>query len=221
MNFNQQKFCQLLRELSTDQNWDQLKFYHYQITDSTNQQLWQLIDQGNQGFLVAIASQQTAGRGQWGRRWLSELGGLYLSVAITPNLSVNNASHLTICTAYGVANILRNYHIPVCLKWPNDLFLENRKLGGIKTETRIYQKNITHAIIGIGINWNNPIPKNGITLKSFLNNHQDSEINSLEMLAAITLIGLWQGYQYYLQVGINSLLTNYLELLIENQEDSF
>ena len=180
----------------------------YDIIPSTNQKIWELIDRGNNLPIVAIACQQTAGRGQWGRKWHSKPGGLYLSLGIETAIDPNNANHLTIATATGIAHSLRKYNIPVLLKWPNDLIIDGKKLGGIKIETRIQKEKISRAVIGVGINWQNIVPEVGINLKSY-----SSEITSLEMLAAITVRGILAGYQNYLDFGIENILPSYLEIL--------
>jgi BirA family transcriptional regulator, biotin operon repressor / biotin---[acetyl-CoA-carboxylase] ligase len=163
---------------------------------------------------VAIALEQTAGRGQWGRQWESELGGLYLSVAISPGLKLECYPHLVMSTAWGIAKILRDCDLPVCLKWPNDLILEGHKLGGIKIETRTEQQQITTAIIGVGINWANNTPEVGISLQSYYRNCiKPPQIDSLEALAALTTYGIISGYRYYLDSGIEKLLTSYCSIL--------
>ncbi|MGH2412719.1 MAG: biotin--[acetyl-CoA-carboxylase] ligase, partial [Microcystaceae cyanobacterium] len=163
--------------------------------------------------IVAIATEQTAGRGQWGRQWQSQPGGLYLSVALAPQIPATHAPHLTLCSAWGIATAIRHYQIPVLLKWPNDFILEGRKLGGIKSETHIQQEIITQVVIGVGLNWTNPVPEVGITLQSFLQVQSNPAITSLEMLAAIALDGLLAAYQDYLSNGIETLLPSYLDLL--------
>ena len=60
---------------------------------STNTKLWELIDRGDKCPLGAIALQQTAGKGQWGHRWVSTAGGLYLSVGLDLDLEINNYPH--------------------------------------------------------------------------------------------------------------------------------
>ena len=177
----------------------------FEVIPSTNQKLWQMIEQGEPLPIAAIALAQTAGRGQWGRQWQSDLGGLYLSAGLETQIPVANAAHLTICSAWGIATALRECQIPVCLKWPNDLILEGRKLGGIKTETRLQQGQIRQAVIGVGINWSNPVPDGGINLAQ--------TTITLEKLTATTLQGLLAGYQHYLSVGVEPLLSSYLTLL--------
>lgn len=213
----------------------------YETLPSTNQKLWNLLDAGAKPGTVVIATQQTAGRGQWGRQWSSPVGGLYLSVAISPNLPAQQSYQLTLCSAWGIATALRDRGIPVYLKWPNDLILygrqgvegtsgvsnpavarrdalitsqlpHERKLGGILTETKVQQGRITKAIVGVGINWANPVPESGINLQSLLD-QPGGTITSLEMLAAITLIGIAFGNQRSL-AGIDTLLPDYEKLLI-------
>lgn len=185
----------------------------FETLPSTNQTLWELLNQGATSGTIVIASQQTAGRGQWGRQWQSTQGGLYLSVALAPNLPAPNSAQLTLCCAWGVATALRRYDIPVFLKWPNDLLLLGRKLGGILTETRVHQGQITKAVVGIGINWSNDVPETGIALQSFCKEKSISGVKSLEMLAAIVIQGLKIGYQRWSEQGIEILLSSYLELL--------
>ncbi|EAZ90823.1 biotin--[acetyl-CoA-carboxylase] ligase [Crocosphaera chwakensis] len=182
----------------------------FDTVTSTNEVIWQLLAEENSFPVVAIASQQTAGRGQWGRNWVSHAGGLYLSIGLNVNLEAQNASHLTLFSGWGIAQSLRRYGLPVKLKWPNDLILERGKLGGIKSETRIQNKMITHSVIGVGINWGNQVPHPGITLQSYSNPH---DIDSLDTLSAITINGIFEGYESYLKEGIDNLVRNYVEIL--------
>ncbi|MCL1464620.1 biotin--[acetyl-CoA-carboxylase] ligase [Argonema galeatum] len=184
----------------------------FETLPSTNQKLWELLDAGAGPLTVAIAIQQEAGRGQWGRQWHSPPGGLYLSLALSPNLPAQQGAQLTICGAWGIATILREYDLPVLLKWPNDLVLSGRKLGGILSETRVQQGRITKAVIGVGINLANPVPETGINIQSFLTD-LTSPVLSLEMLAAITLVGLMSGYHFWQREGIDTLLPAYANLL--------
>lgn len=184
----------------------------FETLPSTNQKLWELLDAGAGPLTVAIAIQQEAGRGQWGRQWHSPPGGLYLSVALAPNLPAQQSGQLTICSAWGIATILREYDLPVLLKWPNDLVLSGLKLGGILSETRVQQGRITKAVIGVGINLANPVPETGINIQSFLTD-LTNPVLSLEMLAAITLVGLMSGYHFWQREGIDTLLPAYANLL--------
>ncbi|EDX73112.1 biotin-(acetyl-CoA-carboxylase) ligase [Coleofasciculus chthonoplastes PCC 7420] len=196
------------------QDIGELAIYLFDSLSSTNQTLWELLDRGTPPPTVVIAAQQTAGRGQWGRQWQSEQGGLYLSLALTTNVEASNSAQLTMCSAWGIATALRCYGIPVLIKWHNDLLLLGYKLGGILTETRLSQGQITKAVIGVGINWSNPVPETGINLQSFFATQPMSpSVTSLEMLAAIVIQGLRSGYHYGLESGIDNLRLSYQRLL--------
>lgn len=225
MGFDRQQFKIALQEVSEQLSKQsnvsgigqpqRMSLHLFETLPSTNQTLWELLDRGATGGTVVIAAQQTAGRGQWGRQWQSTPGGLYLSLALTPKLQASNSAQLTMCSAWGIVTALRSYDIPVFLKWPNDLLLLGRKLGGILTETRVHQGEITKAVVGIGINWSNSVPESGITLQAFCEEQLSlrPRVTSLEMLAAIAIQGLNFGYQRWSEQGIETLLPSYIELL--------
>lgn len=189
---------------------------------STNETLWQYLSQGHPIGTTTIAQQQTSGRGQWGRHWTSAAGGLYLSWSCAPNLRADLATQLTLCGAWGIARALQQWGIPVQIKWPNDLVLLGRKLGGILTETRLRGDTIQQAVIGVGINWANPVPDVGINLHTFWaelatsmpeNSGKTPPIVSLAHLAAIVLQGLVTGYDHWQRHGMTDLLPAYEALL--------
>lgn len=190
----------------------------FESLPSTNKTLWELIDKGAPTGTVVIANQQTAGKGQWGRNWISEAGGLYLSVAIAPNLPISHTAQLTMSGALGIATALRDRQIPVWLKWPNDLILQNLKLGGILTEARVDRARITKGIIGVGLNWANSVPETGINLQTYFAEEATAEeatgqLLSREMLAATVLQGTELGLWRLQEEGIDSLLPSYCQLL--------
>ncbi|MEA5575465.1 biotin--[acetyl-CoA-carboxylase] ligase [Anabaena sp. UHCC 0451] len=190
--------------------------FSLQIFDSlpsTNQTVWELLKQGSKPGCVVIATEQTAGRGQWGRQWLSPTGGLYLSVATEPKLEVTNSYQLTFASAWGIASQLQKCGISVGIKWPNDLVLSGRKLGGILTETKVHKGQITQAVIGVGINWSNPVPETGINLKSWQTTQNLQPISGVEMLTAHVLLGIESGLECLHTEGISILLSRYLDLL--------
>lgn len=180
---------------------------------STNTKTWELIDRQTKTPCGVIALQQTAGKGQWGNKWASPKGGLYLSLGLSVDLDLQNLSHLVMATAWGVAKTLRYYQLPVTIKWSNDLILEHRKLGGIKIETRNRDRQITKAVVGIGLNWQNPVPDLGINLDSYYQQRASVKIDSLEELAAIASYGIFLGYNYYRTFGIAQLLVQYTAIL--------
>jgi BirA family transcriptional regulator, biotin operon repressor / biotin---[acetyl-CoA-carboxylase] ligase len=202
----------VFREHLTTQ-WIGHPLYQFESLESTNTHLWKLLEEGVQTGTAVLALQQQSGRGQWGRTWISHPGGLYLSVAVAPQIPADESAQLTLCTALGVAQAFQSLQIPVGLKWPNDLLLQGKKLGGILTETAIRQGRIDRAVIGMGINWCNPIPDHSISLSEYEAEQNTSRIPSLEKLAAIALEGIETGYDRWQKLGIEALLPDYLHLL--------
>lgn len=203
----------LLNLLEGDLGID-LDLHIYDSLPSTNDKLAQLIAEENVApGTIVIARHQTAGRGQRGKQWDSATGGLYLSLALAPNLPAINVHQLTVGIVWGIAWNLRQQGLPVLIKWPNDLILDGRKLGGILTETRISHGNIRSAIVGVGINYTNPVSGSAINLAPS-NNYQPNYGNfTIEMLASSTIRGIISGYQHCTPATIDKLLSNYLELL--------
>ncbi len=116
--------------------------------DSTNTSLLKEAEEGASQGRVLIAEQQTAGRGRKNRIWESPAyQNLYLSILLTPS-SLNPS--LTLMTGLSFCKALRNEGVSsLWLKWPNDLWIKNKKIGGILTET-------SHAgvVVGFGLNVN-------------------------------------------------------------------
>ncbi len=205
----------LLDLLAADRSLDlDFKIHIFDTLPSTNEKLSQLITEENVApGTIAIADRQTAGRGQRGSTWESEPGGLYLSMAIAPNISATNVHQLTIGIAWGIADMLRQQGLPIEIKWPNDLMLANRKLGGILTQTRIASGKIQTAIVGVGINYTNPVTGKAINLAPS-NDYQPNYRNfSIEMLTSCTIRGIISGYKRCTPTTIDRLLSDYLELL--------
>lgn len=220
LNFNlsiyQQTWQQLNQTLIITQQVDiamPIPVHIFDSISSTNIKVWELIDSEIEMPISAIALQQTAGKGQWGHNWISSAGGLYFSLGFDLDLAIEDYPHLVMATVWGIATVLRHYQLPVTIKWFNDLILNQRKLGGIKIETRNFKNKIVKAVIGVGINWRNSVPNLGINLASYYQHKSSKNIQSLEELAAITSYGIMLGYNYYLAVGIEQLLINYLAIL--------
>ncbi len=200
-------------------SWDDdlgidVNIHIFDTLTSTNDKLAQLIAEENApSGTVVIAKTQTAGRGQRGRVWTSDSGGLYLSMAISLDLPAINVHQLTIGLVWGIAYQLRQQGIHVLVKWPNDLILDHRKLGGILTQTRISQGKIQQAIVGVGINYANPVESPAINLAPS-NDRQPNYANfPIEMLTSCTIRGIISGYNRCTPATIDSLLSDYLELL--------
>ena len=137
-------------------NWPGAKLCYYEETDSTNNRIDELAGSGAPEGTVAVAEEQTKGKGRRGRVWKSPKGsGLYFSVLLRPEIPPHKASMLTLVKALAVAEALRNlYGLEVQIKWPNDVVVNGRKICGILTEMKMEDVYIRHIIVGTGINVN-------------------------------------------------------------------
>ncbi len=106
----------------------------------------------NEGLCI-VARQQTAGRGRYGRVWVSpENAGLYFSIVLRPKMKMSLLPLLTLMSAIAVFDILQKlYGLKPDIKWANDVLVNNKKICGILAET-IETKLGLAVIVGIGIN---------------------------------------------------------------------
>lgn len=147
--------------------------------DSTNRYALDLLRQRPpaEGFTV-WALEQTAGRGQRGNTWLTEpRANLTFSVILQPRfLPVNEQFWLTKSIALAVARFVSSHlpSVPVSVKWPNDIYVNNQKIAGILIENILEQSTIRHSVTGIGININqqvfDPAVPNATSLKLLTGN---------------------------------------------------
>ena len=127
--------------------------------DSTNTELMRRARAGQLEPILLVAERQTAGRGRLGRTWISDvfsagshepIGSLTLSLGMT--LQPQDWSGLSLAVGLSLAQSL---HPSIQLKWPNDLWWQDRKLGGILIET-VSVGAQRYAVIGIGLNIHMP-----------------------------------------------------------------
>lgn len=128
----------------------------FPVTGSTNTEAAELAASGQAEGTVIIADSQTAGRGRRGREWVSPAGrNLYLSVILRPRMLPRDAAILTLMSAVACASAIQGLSsLPVSIKWPNDLMVSDKKMGGILTEMKTEADGIVYAVVGIGININ-------------------------------------------------------------------
>jgi BirA family biotin operon repressor/biotin-[acetyl-CoA-carboxylase] ligase len=126
---------------------------------STMDRLHELAEQGAPAGTAVLAEAQTGGRGSRGRAWDSAPGGLWLSVLYRPPSS-GGVELLSLRLGLLVAAALEAgaQGLPVMLKWPNDLMVHDRKLGGILCEARWQGEILAWVTAGLGLNVTNSIP---------------------------------------------------------------
>lgn len=122
---------------------------------STNDVAKDLARQGAASGTVVVAEKQLGGRGRRGRAWSSPEGGVWMSIILRPNLELKDAACYTLLAGVAVAKAIRNVTgVQAGLKWPNDVVVNGKKVGGILTEVSAEWQMVEFLVIGIGINAN-------------------------------------------------------------------
>lgn len=126
--------------------------------DSTNRLAMDLGRGGEPEGTVVVAESQTEGKGRLGRTWVSPAGwNLYFSVLLRPPISPEGLARITLVTAVSLCRTLRaETALPVQIKWPNDLWVRGKKVGGILAEMSADMDQVRFAVVGVGINVNLP-----------------------------------------------------------------
>lgn len=129
---------------------------------------------------VVITDHQTAGKGQRGNTWEAEPGkNLTFSIILRPHfLDISEQYFLNIIISISINDLFRQY-VPdgLTIKWPNDIYYTDKKLGGILIESSIKNNLIEHVVAGIGLNINqvNFSNPNAISLSNICNQEFDKE----------------------------------------------
>lgn len=137
--------CALVREIVV-----------FEETDSTNDQATKLGKSGAASGLAIFAEKQNAGRGRFGRRWESASHlGLWFSLLLRPTFPQENWPRLTTWVAVSIASAIEHATgVSAGIKWPNDIFVDGRKIAGILIETAQDRAQENFAVVGIGVNAN-------------------------------------------------------------------
>jgi BirA family biotin operon repressor/biotin-[acetyl-CoA-carboxylase] ligase len=123
---------------------------------STNDRLKELARAGAAEGTLVFADAQTAGRGRQGRIWASPVGNLHVSMLFRPDAEA--AALLTLAAGVAVTEGLAPWRVEPRLKWPNDVVLDGRKLGGILAESSSTASSLDWVVVGIGLNVKGELP---------------------------------------------------------------
>jgi BirA family biotin operon repressor/biotin-[acetyl-CoA-carboxylase] ligase len=170
------------------------KLIHLQEIDSTNEYAKSLIKEFtyvSEGTTI-VAKNQLHGRGQMGSSWESNPGqNLTFSVIISPKILISEQFQISKIVALALVDFISRLSIKnVFIKWPNDIYINEKKIAGILIENILKNNKIEHTIVGIGLNVNQV----DFTTKN---------ATSLQLITS-------QAYD------LNILLANFLELLERN-----
>lgn len=132
---------------------------HLAACGSTNDELNQLLQNKNlpEGAIV-ITSAQTAGKGQRGNTWETAPGkNLTFSIYLRPAfITVVRQFDLNVCISLGILDYLKPFSRSFQVKWPNDIYHSEKKICGILIQNYINKQQIDRAVVGIGLNINQP-----------------------------------------------------------------
>jgi len=168
--------------------------YSFDVVESTNTQATTMARQGAPEGTIVLAAAQTRGRGRMGRSWISPPGtGLYTSVILRPQSPPDWGPRLTLTAGVAAAEAIHETVIRPELKWPNDIMIANRKVGGILTEAIFDKNRIGHLIVGVGINVNTDREDFPISIRNL--------VTSLRLCTGrpISRVALLQAFLYQLE----------------------
>jgi BirA family biotin operon repressor/biotin-[acetyl-CoA-carboxylase] ligase len=177
-------------------------------TASTNDFLKDLLRQQTaEEGLVVFAENQTAGKGQRGNAWESEPGkNIACSILLHPVfLPVSRHFLLSETVALGIKSALDTYIQPIEIKWPNDIYYQGSKMGGILIENELLGAQFVRSIIGVGLNVNQDVflsdAPNPVSMKQVL-----GKSVAIESVLEKIIQAVWDWYEK-LKAGETEMIT--------------
>ncbi|MEW5807812.1 MAG: biotin--[acetyl-CoA-carboxylase] ligase [Acidobacteriota bacterium] len=129
---------------------------YYDKVGSTNDIAYHLAEGGEEEGTIVIADEQTAGKGRQDRKWSSaRFKGIYLSIILRPEVEALSSPRFTMMASVGIVKAIEDVaRLKAEIKWPNDIMLGTKKVGGILAEIKLVENFVKFAVLGIGINVN-------------------------------------------------------------------
>lgn len=189
------------KKLSTDYIGQVIQYYPK--LDSTNTKAWELISENTPNGTVVITDNQLKGRGRQANKWISTPGkSLTFSIILYPNALPSQINLYSLIVGLAITDCLTDFNIQAQLKWPNDILINGKKVGGILCESKISGGVIKSLVIGIGLNVNENITELPETLRD----------NATSLM-------IESGKQYQLEILLANIL-NHLEHRIQSQDET-
>ena len=178
---------------------DTIPLFHFDAIDSTMNEIKKK-KYDIYKVVGVLANQQTEGRGRRNDKWVSERGNLYLSIRIKKDIKKNYhlISYIVSIVLYDIIKKYISKSINTFIKWPNDIYIDNKKVCGILIELLSYGNNIRDIIIGIGVNIDNS-PRNLKKPVTYLKKFCNKPIETLELTKLIL-----NGINYWIKVLIDN-----------------
>ena len=195
-------------------------FIFLREVESTNNYANQLVlSKAAEHGTVVLAQYQNKGKGQQGNSWESEPGkNLLASLILFPQfLPAAKQFHLSKIISLALVDFLKTETSEVSIKWPNDIYIQNKKVAGILIENSVKGRNVSSAIIGIGLNLNQEIfvsdAPNPVSLKQTTGKKYDIEAVAVKIYE---LINNW--YKILETGGLNEIDSAYFKQLFRANE---
>ena len=157
------------------------RILHYKKIKSTQQLALSFAETNikNEHGTIIIADEQCEGIGRGKKKWVSPIGGLWMSLIIQPRIETEKINMLSVISAISVCETINEIScLKTYIKWPNDILINDKKLAGILINSSVNNNKIDYIVIGIGINIKVNINK--IKLSIDPNNISPSEVTSLQ-----------------------------------------
>ncbi len=127
--------------------------YFFKNIENSNDKIKEVYKKNDNSRLALFCVNQKKGRGRKGRVWKSEVGDLTCSILIKKKIDISELGRINIIIVSIIINIFEDLGIEnVEFKWPNDIFINKKKIAGILIETIVSNNNVSQFIIGIGVN---------------------------------------------------------------------
>jgi len=181
----------------------------FNTIDSTNDYIKKIAATKKEGF-VCISNEQLKGRGRNGRSFFSpKEKGIYMSILIKPDIPISDFLKITACTSVAIFDALKkNYGLEISIKWINDIYYQNTKIGGILCESEIKANTniVDYMVIGIGLNIHKTnFTEELINTASSIENYSEHEEKRNNIINDI----LTYFYKYYHEIQTFSFLPTY------------
>ena len=159
------------------------KIYYFDTIASTNDMAMQLGIKGTPEGTVVLSEAQNKGKGRMGRAWSSpKYKGIYMSLCLNPPLLPGQLPMLTLLCAVSICEAIKEETgLEAKIKWPNDIIMHNKKLGGILTELNAEMDEVRFVVIGIGLNLNND-RKSLVSGATSLKEEKGEAVNRISLL---------------------------------------
>ncbi len=205
------------------------RFYYFDTLRSTQEFSRDLLKKNNDiGPTIVLSDIQTSGIGRKRDHWSSLNGGIWISIIINSELKPDDLFLYIVITAISICEMIENEtNLKPVLKWPNDIFINGRKISGFLLDSETEQDKINHVILGIGINTNNDLNSTVTDVKNSsrqsyysittIKNESGSNVSNLIILSTM----LNKLNSFILNLGDSSfkrnILNNYKKRILDSK----